>query len=505
VTTTKQIPPIKFFELLMWLDGTPLVNHIEQYRRDILNDVLYSFDPDGRLTYNNILTGRGKKNWKTCDMLLAALYRLVAWKTTGGNDCYIVSFDLEQAGEVIDLGKKIVRINPVLRKALKITQDEIVRRDGGGSLKIISGRDIYGQHGKTFLFLGVNEVHVQRDYSLIEGLQLDPTRPDAMIWFESYDTLFRKPGVPIYDMMVRGKAGTDPRFYFSWYAGDYCSDPSFANIPQPERRANPSMGVPGSGLDMLYIEQQRQRLPHHIFRRLHLNQGGQPTGSAFAAEKIADAVARGIKVRPPVVGINYSAAADMSDGSSDDGVLSMGHRDEDKRAVVDLVMDQSCGVPFDPLKTVKLFAETMKQYHCSAVTLDRFAFNTFASAFSQYGISAMLSELTTHQTYEAFGPRLNSGQVVLLDNDKLENQFLGLVFRGAHIDHMPQEHDDYSAAVARLVNAMQGGALDLSLMKSFGDRIVKVNRGWLDQPGAYEPEQEGHFMDSLLSGRRFDW
>src|SRR5262245_41875289 len=231
MTPVKQVPPMKFFELLLWLDGTPLINHIEPYRRAILNDILYSFDPDGRLTYNNALTGRGKKNWKTADMLLAALYRLVAWKTVGGNDVYIVSFDLEQASEALDLLKKLVRINPVLRRALKITNDAIVRRDGNGSLKIISGRDIYGQHGKTFLFLGVNEVHTQRDYALLEGLQLDPTRPDSLMWFESYDTLFRKPGVPIYDMMLRGKAGGDRRFYFSWFAGDYCTDPSFACLP----------------------------------------------------------------------------------------------------------------------------------------------------------------------------------------------------------------------------------------------------------------------------------
>jgi len=35
-------------------------------------------------------------------------------------------------------------------------------------------------------------------------------------------------------------AGTDPRMLFSWYSADYCSDPSFANLP-PDERANPSM------------------------------------------------------------------------------------------------------------------------------------------------------------------------------------------------------------------------------------------------------------------------
>ena len=59
-------------------------------------------------------------------------------------------------------------------------------------------------------------------------------------------------------------------------------------------------------------------------------------------------------------------------------------------------------------------------------------------------MSAALSDLTTHQTYEAFGPRLNSGQVVLLDHSDLQNQFLGLVWRGARIDHANNEHDDFA-------------------------------------------------------------
>lgn len=207
-----------------------------------------------------------------------------------------------------------------------------------------------------------------------------------------------------------------------------------------------------------YIEQQRGRLPGHLFRRLHLNIGGQPQGAAFAAESILNAIATGVKVRHPVVGIDYAAACDMSDGSNDDAVLSIGHLDQEQRVITDLIQDQQAGTPFDPLKTVKRFAETLKRYHVANLTLDRFAFNTFSSAFSQHGIGCNLTELTTHQCYEAFGPRLNSGQIVLLDNNKLQNQFLGAVWRGAKIDHPNGEHDDFSTAVARLANVLQSGA-----------------------------------------------
>ena len=377
-------------------------------------------------------------------------------------------------------------------------------------MKIISGRDIYGQHGKTFLFLGVNEVHVQRDYALIEGLQLDPTRPDSMIWFESYDTLFRKPGVPIYDMMVRGKAGTDRRFYFSWYAGDYCSDPSFSNLPTPERRANPSMGAPGSGLDMLYIEQQRLRLPNHIFRRLHLNQGGQPTGAAYNAEMIADAVERGVSVRLPETGNAYQAFVDMSGGSSDDACLAIGHKDRDGRAIIDRVMNQGPQPPFDPSVAVKRFVAVLKDYRCFSVTGDHYAGETFAAAFVGQGVSYMVSQLSKSDIYQSIEPNLNAGKVVLLDVPELENQFLGLVWRGNRIDHLPSEHDDWSNACAGAINKLMSGTeIDMSLAHLGAHRTTAEYSDYahpmdkvLDD-ARRDTGYEGHFARNW--GRRFDW
>lgn len=51
-------------------------------------------------------------------MLLVALHSLVAWETPLGNDCLVVSFDLEQSAECLDLVKKLIRANPELSKRL---------------------------------------------------------------------------------------------------------------------------------------------------------------------------------------------------------------------------------------------------------------------------------------------------------------------------------------------------------------------------------------------------
>jgi hypothetical protein len=65
---------LDFFERLRWIDGKPLLGTIETYRRDIFTAALDTFRPDGLPKYNLVVSGRGKKNWKSSDLILAALY-----------------------------------------------------------------------------------------------------------------------------------------------------------------------------------------------------------------------------------------------------------------------------------------------------------------------------------------------------------------------------------------------------------------------------------------------
>jgi hypothetical protein len=65
---------LDFFGHLRWLDGRPLLDTIEEYRRAIFTAALDTYGPDGRPRYNLILAGRGKKNAKSLDLILAALF-----------------------------------------------------------------------------------------------------------------------------------------------------------------------------------------------------------------------------------------------------------------------------------------------------------------------------------------------------------------------------------------------------------------------------------------------
>ncbi|MEA2911096.1 MAG: hypothetical protein QOJ15_3177 [Bradyrhizobium sp.] len=444
--TPKGIPsPLDFFGHLVWLDGRPLLDTIEPYRRDIFMSTLYSFGPDGHLIYNMALCGRGKKNWKTADLILAALYRLLVWPSAQGNDGFILANDEDQAGDDLSLGKKLIAVNPPLSTAATVGAKAITRRDGRGALHILPARDAIGAHGKTALFLGFDEIHGYRTHDLFEALAPDPTRPDVMTWITSYAGIRHAPGIPLYDFMQTGKRGDDPRMFFSWYSGDFTTDPAAAELP-PEQRANPSMASwnnPG------YLPQQRKRLPTHKYRRLHLNLPGAPDGAAFSVDSVMESIVTGRKRLPPTPGLRYHAFVDMSGGSNDDAVLGIAHRDSTtKQSVLDLLISQIGKPPFNPRTAVAKFADLIKEYGLSRVTGDAYAGETFRADFAGLGISYNVAGTPKTEFYEGLEPKLNAGEVELLDLPELQEQMLTLVWRGTRIDHQPGDHDDYANAAA---------------------------------------------------------
>lgn len=337
-----------FLAALRWLDGRPLLNTMQPYRLRLLEDGL-----SGK--HNLVLDGRAKKNFKTTDLLLACFYCFFVRESVHGNDCFLIANDEDQSADDLALAKKLIACNPILANESDVLAKEITRRDGRGSLRILPARDTIGLHGKTYAFLGIDEMHGYRNYDVLEALAPDPTRDDALIWIATYDTIYNTPGTPLFDYKQRGIKADDPRMLFSWYSADLCTDPEFADLP-PEQRANPSMA---SWANRNYLEQQRRRLPAHKFRRLHLNLPGMPDGGVFDPSAVADATTAGVRQLDPLADINggpvhYRAFADLSRGGADDCTLAIAHCDpRTGRAVLDAIINQAARKPYSVPEVVR--------------------------------------------------------------------------------------------------------------------------------------------------------
>jgi hypothetical protein len=439
--------PFDFFGKLVWLDGRPLMDTIESYRRRHLENVLHTIGPDGWPAYNRALMGRAKKNNKTSDLMLCGMYRFFAWPSAAGNDCYVVANDESQAGDDLSLFKKLLAVNPILDCEVTIQAKQILRKDGAGSFRILPAQDAVGSHGKTYLFLGYDEIHGYRNYDLIEALSPDPTRRDVLTYFTSYSPLRFAEGIPLYDLLQAGKRGDDPAFYFSWYGGDCTNDPDFAGDDvTPEERANPSS--PSWGNDG-YLAQQKRRLPSHRYRRLHLNLPGAPDGAAFDGGSIMAAIQSGRRHMVIPEGVRPVAAVDMSGGSSDSATLAVAYRDLQSKAIVLAHLSSQTGrPPFNPRHAVKKFAATLKEYHINTVVGDNYAGETFKRDFEEHQIKYVPAEHPKSFYYEELEPKINAGEVELLDVPALQEELLGLIWRGAKIDHQNGDHDDYANSVA---------------------------------------------------------
>src|SRR6516162_5027282 len=140
---------LQFFARLRWLACTPLLDHIEQYRRDIFAKALDSFDVHGRPLYSMTVCGRAKKNWKSCDLILAALFVLVIRRSVQGSDGFILANDADQAADDLSLAKKLIAANSDLAAEIEVLATELRLRDGSATLKILPAQNVKGQHGRS--------------------------------------------------------------------------------------------------------------------------------------------------------------------------------------------------------------------------------------------------------------------------------------------------------------------------------------------------------------------
>src|ERR671917_475947 len=144
----------------------------------------------------------------------------------------------------------------------------------------------------------------------------------------------------------------------------------------------------------------------------------------FVSRDAVEAViSPGVFERAPLSNTRYFAFVDPSGGSADSMTLAIGHK-EGEVAILDAIRERK--PPFSPEAVVKDFCDLLKRYRISKVEGDRYAGEWPREVFKKHGITYDASARPKSDIYRDLLPRLNSGEVDLLDEQRLVAQLCGL-------------------------------------------------------------------------------
>ena len=68
-------------------------------------------------------------------------------------------------------------------------------------MEVLPTGDAIGMHGKSYLLAIFDEIHGMKNYDVLTAMELDRSRPNAMQWIATYNSLYRDVGVPLVDML----------------------------------------------------------------------------------------------------------------------------------------------------------------------------------------------------------------------------------------------------------------------------------------------------------------
>lgn len=146
----------------------------------------------------------------------------------------------------------------------------------------------------------------------------------------------------------------------------------------------------------------------------------------------------------------HVAFVDLSGGRNDDSALGIGHREE-RVVVVDLL--RRYRPPSNPYQVIASMVEELKRYRIKRVAGDGYAAEFVVQAFEEKGIRFTRSEKNKSALYLELLPRINAGEIELLDEPVSVSQLANLERRTRSggkdvVDHPRGAHDDLSNVIA---------------------------------------------------------
>ena len=176
-------------------------------------------------------------------------------------------------------------------------------------------------------------------------------------------------------------------------------------------------------------------------------------------EAVRACIEVGVFEKPFATKHTYVAFVDPSGGSNDSMTMAIAHR-ENQTVILDVIRERK--PPFSPEAVVAEFAALMQKYRCSSCYGDKYGGEWVAEAFRTAHVNYEAAEKPKSALYIDLLPMINSRGVVLLDNDRMLRQLIGLERQTSRIgkdtvDHARRGHDDMAnAAAGALVLSSRG-------------------------------------------------
>lgn len=222
-------------------DGKPI--KLQEFQKKILKDIYSTKNKQGFRKYNMALIGIPKKNGKSTLASGVALYMLFA--DVANAEVYSVAGDKDQAKIIFQMTKKAIERNPILLDSVRVYRDEIIVPSTDSIYKVLSA-DAPTSHGLNPSAVIFDEIWNQPNRDLYDALTQSPTRREPLTFIVTYAGSDQTS--LLYELYRNGMQKRDKKMYFFW------NEKNLASWITEE-----------------YLEQQRTRLPAHIYQRLHEN------------------------------------------------------------------------------------------------------------------------------------------------------------------------------------------------------------------------------------------
>lgn len=350
----------------------------------------------------------------------------------------IIAADRRQARVILGYAIGFLRSAPLLEPLIADELTESVKLTNGVVIEVHTGA-IGAPRGRTFAAVLADEIAFWRSD--------DSANPDAEVIAAVRPALATIPGSVL---LMASSPYAKKGVLWNTFRRHFGRDDARTLVWRgTSLEMNPS-------LDPAIVEAAREEDPASA--RSEYDAEFRDDIGAFVSREVVDAVvAHGVFERSPGYGVTYAAFTDPSGGSSDSMTLGIAHLDKDGNAILDALREVR--PPFSPEAVVTDFARLLKTYGITTVYGDRYAGEWPRERFSVHGVTYSTADKPKNDLYRDALPLLNSGKVMLLDNERLVTQLCALERRTARggrdsIDHPPGGHDDIAnAAVGALLHA----------------------------------------------------